>query len=123
MELHLMFVLTICFINVLYAASLPGVDVYLQTDLHNDRRHHSNKKSLKHFSEHSLCNDTRGIIKFLTALDDHFQNISETMRVNFILDLCSRRDNMLIDWVKEIFDKDGDGYISHFERVYYDRRK
>ncbi|WAR10641.1 hypothetical protein MAR_035717 [Mya arenaria] len=28
------------------------------------------------------------------------------MRINFILDLCARRDAMLIKWVKEVFDKD-----------------
>ncbi|WAR14467.1 hypothetical protein MAR_004572 [Mya arenaria] len=73
-------------------ASLSGIDVTLQTDPHSDR-------TLKHFSEHALCSNTRVKITFLTALEDYFQNISETLRVNFILELCSRRDDMLIDWV------------------------
>ncbi|XP_052812550.1 uncharacterized protein LOC128240095 [Mya arenaria] len=77
--------------------------------------------TLKHFSEHALCNNIRGKVMFLTALDDYFHNISDTMRINFILDLCARRDAMLIKWVKEVFDKDGDGSISHFERIYYVR--
>ncbi|XP_052821409.1 uncharacterized protein LOC128246913 [Mya arenaria] len=123
MGLYLMLVLLICLINGLYTASLQVVDVSLQTEHTNDRHQHHHKITLKHFSEHTLCKNIRGKIKFLTALDDYFQNISDNMRINFVIDLCSRRDDMLIDWVKEIFDKDGDGYISHFERIYYDSRR
>ncbi|XP_052796461.1 uncharacterized protein LOC128228939 [Mya arenaria] len=122
MELSLTIVVTIILINGFYAASLSGIDITLQTDPHSDRHHHYQRITLKHFSEHALCRNTRGKITFLTALEDYFQNISETLRVNFILELCSRRDDMLIDWVKEIFDKDGDGYISHFERIFYNYR-
>ncbi|WAR00164.1 hypothetical protein MAR_024536 [Mya arenaria] len=40
----------------------------------------------------------------------------DDMKIAFVLDICNRRDHMLTKWVQEIFDKDGDGYISHFER-------
>ncbi|WAR00165.1 hypothetical protein MAR_024537 [Mya arenaria] len=92
MELSLTIVVTIILINGFYAASLSGIDITLQTDPHSDRHHHYQRITLKHFSEHALCRNTRGKITFLTALEDYFQNIS------------------------------GDGYISHFERIFYNYR-
>ncbi|XP_052812544.1 uncharacterized protein LOC128240092 [Mya arenaria] len=123
MESILKVVVTIILIDGFYAASMSGIDTTLQTDPTGDRHHHYHRITLKHFSEHALCSNTPGTITFLKALEDYFLNISDTMRVNFILDLCSRRGDMLIGWVREIFDKDGDGYISHFERIFYNNRR
>jgi len=32
---------------------------------------------------------------------------ADSTKVDFVLDLCARRDHMLEKWVREIFDKDG----------------
>ncbi|WAR14469.1 hypothetical protein MAR_004574 [Mya arenaria] len=72
--------------------------------------------SVHHFARHSLCNHRFGKVRFYRALQKHFHNISDDMKITFVLDICKRRDHMLTKWVQEIFDKDGDGYITHFER-------
>ncbi|KAH3691146.1 hypothetical protein DPMN_191287 [Dreissena polymorpha] len=61
-----------------------------------------------------------GKLKFYKALQNHFHRISDHMKINYYMDICARKDEMLDHWVKEIFDRDGDGYISHFEKELYD---
>ncbi|XP_052259261.1 uncharacterized protein LOC127863690 [Dreissena polymorpha] len=78
------------------------------------------KTTVHHFARHGLCAHIQGKMKFFKALQKHFIGISDHMRVNFIMDICSHKDEMLDLWVKEIFDMDGDGYISHFEKGLYD---
>ncbi|WAR10637.1 hypothetical protein MAR_035713 [Mya arenaria] len=75
-----------------------------------------NGPAVHHFARHGLCNHSFGKVRFFRALKKHFHNISDDLKIAFILDICKRRDQMLTKWVQEIFDKDGDGYISHFER-------
>ncbi|WAR00162.1 hypothetical protein MAR_024534 [Mya arenaria] len=75
-----------------------------------------NGPAVHHFARHGLCNHSFGKVRFFRALQKHFHNISDDMKIAFVLDICKRRDHMLTKWVQEIFDKDGDGYISHFER-------
>ncbi|WAR10638.1 hypothetical protein MAR_035714 [Mya arenaria] len=72
--------------------------------------------AVHHFARHGLCNHSFGKVRFFRALEKHFHHISDDMKISFVLDICERRDEMLTKWVQEIFDKDGDGYISHFER-------
>ncbi|WAR10632.1 hypothetical protein MAR_035708 [Mya arenaria] len=75
--------------------------------------------TVHHFATHSLCNHNQGKVRFFKALRNHFHNISDAMKISFVLDLCKRRDQMLIKWVQEIFDKDGDGHITLFEKEIY----
>ncbi|XP_052821407.1 uncharacterized protein LOC128246911 [Mya arenaria] len=75
--------------------------------------------SVHHFARHGLCYHRFGKVRFYRALQKHFHNISGDMKITFVLDICKRRDHMLTKWVQEIFDKDGDGYITHFEREIY----
>ncbi|WAR10634.1 hypothetical protein MAR_035710 [Mya arenaria] len=75
--------------------------------------------TIHHFARHNVCNHRFGKVRFFKALADYFQNISDNMKIAFVLDICKRRDQMLTKWVQEIFDKDGDGYISHFEMEIY----
>ncbi|XP_052820097.1 uncharacterized protein LOC128245917 [Mya arenaria] len=77
-------------------------------------------RSVHHFARHGLCNHRFGKVKFFRALGKHFHNISDDMKITFVLDICKRRDQMLTKWVQEIFDKDGDGYITHFEMEIYE---
>ncbi|XP_052812545.1 uncharacterized protein LOC128240093 [Mya arenaria] len=78
-----------------------------------------NGPAVHHFAKHGLCNHSFGKIRFFRALQKHFHNISDDMKIAFVLDVCKRGDQMLTKWVQEIFDRDGDGYISHFERDIY----
>ncbi|KAH3691139.1 uncharacterized protein LOC127863697 [Dreissena polymorpha] len=84
-------------------------------DINVDLMYHANP-TVHHFARHGLCNHIHGKIKFYRALEQHFVNISDDMKIQFILDICERRDHMLDKWVNEIFDKNNDGYISHFEK-------
>ncbi|KAH3691142.1 uncharacterized protein LOC127863695 isoform X2 [Dreissena polymorpha] len=77
---------------------------------------HHVKPTVYHFARHGLCNHVHGKIKFYRAFEQHFVNISDDMKIQFILDICERRDHMLDKWVKELFDINNDGYISHFEK-------
>ncbi|KAH3748427.1 hypothetical protein DPMN_182872 [Dreissena polymorpha] len=86
-------------------------------DLEEQFRH---RTKVHHFARHGLCNHMPGKLKFYKALQNHFHHISDHMKIVFIMDICSRKDKMLNHWVKEIFDRDGDGYISHFEKELYD---
>ena len=38
---------------------------------------------------------------------------ADEMKISFILDACSRKDNMLSMWIKEMFDTDGKLYFCH----------
>ncbi|XP_052814104.1 uncharacterized protein LOC128241183 [Mya arenaria] len=59
------------------------------------------------FAIHGLCNHRFGKVRFFRALRNHFHNISDDMKIAFVLDICKRRDQMLTKWVQEIFDNDG----------------
>ncbi|XP_052814105.1 uncharacterized protein LOC128241185 [Mya arenaria] len=75
--------------------------------------------TVHHFATHGLCNHNLGKVRFFKALRNHFHDISDALKISFVLDLCKRRDQMLIKWVQEIFDKDGDGHITLFEKKIY----
>ncbi|KAH3691140.1 hypothetical protein DPMN_191281 [Dreissena polymorpha] len=84
-------------------------------DINVDMLYHVNP-TVHHFARHGLCNHIHGKIKFYRALAQHFVNISDDMKIQFILDICERRDHMLDKWVKELFDINNNGYISDFEK-------
>ncbi|WAR14470.1 hypothetical protein MAR_004575 [Mya arenaria] len=104
-------------------SNAPG-DEHMQNDgvnmLDEERRRKYSGPSVHHFARHGLCNHRFGKVKFFRALGKHFHNISDDMKITFVLDICKRRDQMLTKWVQEIFDKDGDGYITHFEMEIYE---
>ncbi|WAR10635.1 hypothetical protein MAR_035711 [Mya arenaria] len=75
--------------------------------------------TVHNFARHGLCRHRFGKVRFFKALGKYFLNISDDMKITFILDICKRRDHMLTKWVEELFDIDGDGYITHFEKDIY----
>ncbi|XP_052237508.1 uncharacterized protein LOC127848882 [Dreissena polymorpha] len=74
------------------------------------------KPTVYHFATHALCKHPTGKIQFFKALEHHLTDVPDRLKIQFILDLCDKRDGTLDEWVKEIFDTDGDGYISKDER-------
>ncbi|WAR10633.1 hypothetical protein MAR_035709 [Mya arenaria] len=81
-----------------------------------DNSAYNNGPTVISFARHGLCNHRFGKVRFFMALQKHFHMISDDMKIAFILDICKRRDHMLTMWVEEIFDNDGDGFITRFER-------
>ncbi|XP_052761224.1 uncharacterized protein LOC128203738 [Mya arenaria] len=124
----LYFLVCVCFqesrgtqIGTVYYGGVKGVELSSTNNTGNvdhrmDIMDKPNSPTVHHFARHGLCSHTNGKVRFYKALGKHFQNISATMIIYFVLDLCERKDEMLDSWVKEIFDKDGDGFISHFEK-------
>ncbi|KAH3748330.1 hypothetical protein DPMN_182771 [Dreissena polymorpha] len=67
----------------------------------------TNEPTVHHFATHALCKHPTGKIKFFKALEQHFTDVPDRLKIQFILDLCDKRDVTLDEWVKEIFDTDG----------------
>ncbi|XP_060569065.1 uncharacterized protein LOC132727543 [Ruditapes philippinarum] len=75
--------------------------------------------SIRHFARHGLCNSYEGKRNMYAAMKTKLCNISLSMIQSVVLDLCRRKNHMLDKWVEELFDIDGNGYISHFEKHFY----
>ncbi|WAR10639.1 hypothetical protein MAR_035715 [Mya arenaria] len=46
-----------------------------------------NGPAVHHFAKHGLCNHSFGKIRFFRALQKHFHNISDDMKIAFVLDV------------------------------------
>ncbi|XP_045179591.2 uncharacterized protein LOC123539159 [Mercenaria mercenaria] len=81
--------------------------------------HSTHRTSIHHFSRHGLCSKFEGKRKLYKALKTKFCNTKLSFTAGFVVDLCRRRDGMLDKWVGELFDIDGDGFVTHHEKNIY----
>ncbi|XP_045179260.2 uncharacterized protein LOC123538912 isoform X2 [Mercenaria mercenaria] len=79
--------------------------------------------TIEQYSRHWLCKDVDTQRYFYKAMKLKFCSspFTSTFVANLVMDLCKQQDFMLDKWVKELFDFDDDGYISHLEKTYYTR--
>ncbi|XP_045178756.2 uncharacterized protein LOC123538603 [Mercenaria mercenaria] len=75
--------------------------------------------TIRHYARHGLCGTFEGKRRFYNAMKTKFCGISLSMIQDVVIDLCRHKKHMLDKWVKELFDTDRDGYISHFEKRHY----
>ncbi|XP_045179601.2 uncharacterized protein LOC123539169 [Mercenaria mercenaria] len=76
-------------------------------------------QTVKQYARFGLCRDFDGQKYFYNAMKTKFCSLPLLFTANHVIGLCRKRDFMLDKWVSELFDFDGDGYISHLERTYY----
>ncbi|XP_060567502.1 uncharacterized protein LOC132726243 [Ruditapes philippinarum] len=76
--------------------------------------------SIHHYSRHGLCKSFKGKKKLYKAMKTKLCLTKLSFTAEFVMDLCSQKHGMLEKWVAALFDIDGDGYITHFEKQLYD---
>ncbi|XP_060567509.1 uncharacterized protein LOC132726247 [Ruditapes philippinarum] len=78
------------------------------------------KITVRHYAKHELCKNFDGKKYFYKAIKTTFCSLTSTFTAKHVFDLCRNHDYMLVKWVSALFDFDGDGYITHLERTYYE---
>ncbi|XP_060567503.1 uncharacterized protein LOC132726245 [Ruditapes philippinarum] len=78
---------------------------------------------IHHYARHGLCRTFNGKKKLYKALKFKFCRTKISYTASFVIELCRRRDGMLDELVRELFDVDGDGYVTHYEKQLYDAVK
>ncbi|XP_053385943.1 uncharacterized protein LOC123538912 isoform X1 [Mercenaria mercenaria] len=81
--------------------------------------HSMHRTSIHHYARHGLCRNFEGQKKLYKALKTKLCNTKLSFIAGLVIDLCRRRDSMLDKWVKELFDIDGDGFVTHHEKQFY----
>ncbi|KAL4217299.1 hypothetical protein ACF0H5_023750 [Mactra antiquata] len=85
-----------------------------------DTANHRHLASVDHFARHGLCNHSKGKQHFYQALKSALCEIKDSFAASMVEDLCKEKERyMLNKWIGELFDTDGDGYITHYERTQY----
>ncbi|XP_060587713.1 uncharacterized protein LOC132743198 [Ruditapes philippinarum] len=79
--------------------------------------HHT---SIHHYAMHGLCRNFEGKKKLYKAMKTKLCQMKLSFIAEFVLDLCRGKHALLTNWVGELFDIDGDGYITHFEKHSFD---
>ncbi|XP_045178945.2 uncharacterized protein LOC123538714 [Mercenaria mercenaria] len=75
---------------------------------------------VKRYAIHKICRTFEGKQYLYRTMKSKFCGIGLTFTSHFVMDLCrSQHRRLLIKWVKELFDIDRDGYISHYEKNLY----
>ncbi|XP_045178971.2 uncharacterized protein LOC123538737 [Mercenaria mercenaria] len=83
------------------------------------RNHDTQHRSVHHYARHGLCRTFAGKRYLYKAMKTKLCGMKLSFTANLVIDLCRHRNIMLDKWVAELFDIDGDGYISHFEKNFY----
>ncbi|XP_060587714.1 uncharacterized protein LOC132743199 [Ruditapes philippinarum] len=79
----------------------------------------THQPTVRHFARHGLCRNYEGKQTLYIAMKAKVCDISLSTIQSVVLDLCRHKNHMLDKWVEELFDIDGNGYISHFEKHLY----
>lgn len=96
---------------VVSAADFPRIEPIYETS-----HHHT---SIHHYGRHGLCRNFEGQKNLYKAFKTKFCNTRLSFTADLVIELCIRKDEMLDRWVSELFDLDGDGFITHHEKQYY----
>ncbi|XP_053385969.1 uncharacterized protein LOC123539168 [Mercenaria mercenaria] len=82
--------------------------------------HNIHAVPVHHFARHRLCRHEEGRKYFYRAINSKLCEITGMFAANLVEHLCRLRGSFLDKWVSELFDMDGDGMVTHFEKRYYD---
>ncbi|XP_060594159.1 uncharacterized protein LOC132748573 [Ruditapes philippinarum] len=85
----------------------------------NKRDIRSDYPSVHHYARHALCRTFKGKQHLYKAMKKKICGMTLSFIASLVIDLCHHRHTMLDTWVAGLFDVDGDGQISHFERNMY----
>lgn len=83
------------------------------------RDHTFYQTSVHHFARHGLCGSHAAQRHFYQALKTQLCNMKWQFIANFVKDLCREKHFILDRWASELFDIDGNGFISHYEKHLY----
>ncbi|XP_045180018.2 uncharacterized protein LOC123539453 [Mercenaria mercenaria] len=82
--------------------------------------YHIHTVPVHHFARHGLCRQEEGRKYFYKAIKTKLCQIKETFAANLVEDLCRHRGSFLDKRAAELFDIDGDGMVTHFEKRFYE---
>ncbi|XP_060567510.1 uncharacterized protein LOC132726248 [Ruditapes philippinarum] len=99
-----------------HQVKMTDSDSSKDTVIEDLKTHHP---TVRHFARHGLCSNYEGKRTLYIAMKAKVCDISLSTIQSVVLDLCRHKNHMLDKWVEELFDIDGNGYISHFEKHLY----
>ncbi|XP_060587710.1 uncharacterized protein LOC132743196 [Ruditapes philippinarum] len=80
----------------------------------------SDYPSVNHYARHALCRTFKGKQHLYKAMKKKICGMTLSFIASLVIDLCRHKNAMLDTWVAGLFDVDGNGQITHFERNMYE---